>query len=119
MNQRIDEPDDPDDGLVDDGNDSRSHPNNQPSAAPGDGPSPGKAGPGASGSDDALLDVSDPQQVAAYVLDMTLALRNVASNSGMDFLAYLLDMAAEESLALSRRVHDAKISQVNPVRKAG
>lgn len=40
---------------------------------------------------------ANPQETAAYILEMSLALRNVANDSGLDFLAYLLDMAAEEA----------------------
>jgi len=45
---------------------------------------------------------SNPPETATYILEMTLALRNVASDSGLDFLAYLLDMAAEEADGLVR-----------------
>ena len=47
------------------------------------------------------------QDTAAYVLDMTLALRNIANDSGLDFLAYLLDMAAEEADGVVRRESQA------------
>ncbi|MHA1545119.1 MAG: hypothetical protein ACTSUY_01675, partial [Alphaproteobacteria bacterium] len=72
-------------------------------------------------ADSQILNQADPQQVSAYVLDMTLALRNVASNAGLDFLAYLLDMAAEESLDLSRRTKASEIMHpaATPVRKIG
>jgi len=40
---------------------------------------------------------SNPLDTAAYILEMTLALRDIASESKLDFLAYLLDMAAEEA----------------------
>lgn len=38
-----------------------------------------------------------PLESAAYILEMSLVLRNVANDSGLNFLAYLLDMAAEEA----------------------
>ena len=42
------------------------------------------------------------REAAAYILDMSLTLRNIANDSGLVFLAYLLDMAAEEADARSR-----------------
>lgn len=39
----------------------------------------------------------EPVETATYILDMSLALRNIANDSGHTFLAYLLDMAAEEA----------------------
>lgn len=43
-------------------------------------------------------------QAAAYVQDMSLVLRNIANDAGLDFLAYLLDMAAEEA-EVQKRAH--------------
>jgi len=51
---------------------------------------------------------SKPLDTAAYILEMTLALRNAANDSGLDFLAYLLDMAAEEADGLVRA--EAKVT---------
>ncbi|MFV2091999.1 MAG: hypothetical protein ACC634_02835 [Hyphomicrobiales bacterium] len=46
---------------------------------------------------------ADAQQVSAYIFDLAVPLRNVASRAGLDFLAYLLDMVAEEADGLSRK----------------
>jgi len=45
----------------------------------------------------------DQRQTAAYIADMTLALRVLAKRARLNFLAYLLDMAASESVDQSRR----------------
>lgn len=81
-----------------------------PSEVGSSGPSaaPGRAGAtGATG--EAMWPVAplprsaDAQQVSAYIFDLAVPLRNVASRAGLDFLAYLLDMVAEEADGLSRK----------------
>jgi len=57
-------------------------------------PEPRPATPGDPSSD----------EVAAYILDMSLVLRNSANEAGLVFLAYLLDMAAEEADARRRHL---------------
>lgn len=36
-------------------------------------------------------------ETAAYIVELALSLRDLAGGVGLDFLAYLLDMAAEEA----------------------
>ncbi len=45
----------------------------------------------------------DPRETAAYIADMTKSLRLLAQRAGLNFLAYLLDMAATQSLDESGR----------------
>jgi len=47
---------------------------------------------------------TDPAGVAAYIGDMTISLRQMAEQSGLSFLAYLLDLAYEESTIVVRKV---------------
>ncbi len=58
---------------------------------------------------------SKPRETAAYILEMTLALRDVASETKLDFLAYLLDMAAEEADGMLRT--GAKVPAAGPSRE--
>ncbi|VAW16596.1 hypothetical protein MNBD_ALPHA09-1130 [hydrothermal vent metagenome] len=44
---------------------------------------------------------------ALYIVAMTQELRNMAGDSGLDFLAYLLDMAAEEADGVIRHESQA------------
>ena len=48
-----------------------------------------------------LSGAPEPNEAADYILEMSLTLRNIANDSGLEFLAYLLDMAAEEADGLS------------------
>lgn len=39
----------------------------------------------------------DQREAASYIQDMSIGMRNIANDSGLTFLAYLLDMAAEQA----------------------
>jgi len=43
------------------------------------------------------------QEVAGYIADMVLELRNLAADNRMDFLAYLLEMSFQEAFDLSQK----------------
>ncbi len=45
---------------------------------------------------------SDPAGVAAYIGDMTIGLRELADQSDLTFLAYLLDLVYEETTIIAR-----------------
>jgi hypothetical protein len=45
---------------------------------------------------------ADPARVAAYIGDMTIGLRELADQSDLTFLAYLLDLVYEESTIITR-----------------
>ncbi len=44
-----------------------------------------------------------PADVAQYVADMVLELRNMAKDNKLEFLAYLLEMAYQEAFDLSQQ----------------
>ena len=44
-----------------------------------------------------------PEEVAGYIADMVLQLRNMAKEKELDFLAYLLEMSFQEAFDLSSR----------------
>lgn len=44
------------------------------------------------------------EEAAGYIMEMSLTLRNLANDTGLEFLAYLLDMAAEEADMRARDV---------------
>lgn len=49
---------------------------------------------------------SDPQAVAVYIGEMAVELRGLADQSGLAFLAYLLDLVYEESTIVARKRPD-------------
>ena len=51
----------------------------------------------------ALMDDRSPEEVAGYIADMVLQLRNMAKEKELDFLAYLLEMSFQEAFDLSSR----------------
>ena len=51
---------------------------------------------------DGAPDVNDPRQVAAYVADVTLEMRNLARNANLTFLSYLLEMSFQEAFDLTQ-----------------
>ncbi len=53
-------------------------------------------------------DTGDPAQIAAYVADVTLEMRNLAKNANLTFLAYLLEMSFQEAFDLTRQREEAK-----------
>ena len=59
-------------------------------------PDAGAEGPG-------LADDRTPEEVAGYIADMVLQLRNMAKEKELDFLAYLLAMSFQEAFDLSNR----------------
>jgi hypothetical protein len=42
-----------------------------------------------------------PEEVAGYIADMVLQLRNMAKQKDLDFLAYLLEMSFQEAFDLA------------------
>ncbi len=44
----------------------------------------------------------DPREVAVYIADVSLEMRNMARRANMAFLAYLLEMVFQEAFDLSR-----------------
>ena len=48
-------------------------------------------------------DDRSPEEVAGYIADMVLQLRNMAKEKELDFLAYLLEMSFQEAFDLSNR----------------
>ena len=46
---------------------------------------------------------SDPREVAAYIADVSLEMRNMAKRANLAFLAYLLEMVFQEAFDLSQR----------------
>ena len=53
------------------------------------------------------MDASDPARMAAYIEEMTGQLVPIAQRGGLDFLAYLLEMARVEAEARAKeRVFD-------------
>ena len=50
-----------------------------------------------------LADDRSPEEVAGYIADMVLQLRNMAKEKDLDFLAYLLEMSFQEAFDLSSR----------------
>ncbi len=47
-----------------------------------------------------------PADVAGYIADMVLELRNMAKDHQLEFLAYLLEMSFQEAFDLSQRKKD-------------
>jgi len=43
------------------------------------------------------------EEVAGYIADMVLELRNLAADKQMDFLAYLLEMSFQEAFDLAQK----------------
>jgi len=66
---------------------------------------------------DLVSNFADARQASAYILDIAVPLRNVASRAGLDFLAYLLDMVAEEADGQSRNTEKA-ITQQSATRRS-
>ena len=67
----------------------------------------GKRGPAPAPRDPGLRNKSagapeDPLEMAAYIAEITLEMRNMATNAGLPFLAYLLEMAFQEAFDLSQ-----------------
>jgi len=50
-----------------------------------------------------LADDRSPEEVAGYIADMVLQLRNMAKQKELDFLAYLLEMSFQEAFDLSSK----------------
>ncbi len=46
---------------------------------------------------------SDPQVTAEYIGDMVIGLRQLADQSNLAFLAYLLDLVYEETTIITRK----------------
>lgn len=44
-----------------------------------------------------------PAEVAGYIADMVLELRNMAKDSRLEFLAYLLEMSFQEAFDISQK----------------
>ena len=44
-----------------------------------------------------------PEEVASYIADMLLGLRNMAKDKQLEFLAYLLEMSFQEAFELSQK----------------
>ena len=44
-----------------------------------------------------------PAEVAGYIADMVLGLRNMAKENDFEFLAYLLEMSFQEAFDLSQK----------------
>ncbi len=56
---------------------------------------------GQEGAEDATRGA--PGEVASYIADMVLELRNLAADNNMDFLAYLLEMSFQEAFDLAQK----------------
>jgi len=52
--------------------------------------------------------IESPGQVATYIADVSLELRNMAKGSGFEFLAYLLEMTFQEAFDLSQQQQKEK-----------
>ena len=50
---------------------------------------------------------SPAEEVARYIADMTVQLASMASGAKLDLLAYFLNMAHAESIAMARKPPDA------------
>ncbi len=59
--------------------------------------------PGSAGEGPDLTAEKTPEEVAGYIADMVLQLRNMAKQKDLDFLAYLLEMSFQEAFDLSSR----------------
>ncbi len=59
--------------------------------------------PGPAGEGPGLAAEKTPEEVAGYIADMVLQLRNMAKQKDLDFLAYLLEMSFQEAFDLSSR----------------
>ena len=49
-----------------------------------------------------------PEDVAKYIADMVLEMRNMAKDHQLEFLAYLLEMAFQEAFDLSQQDDDGR-----------
>ena len=49
------------------------------------------------------MQFSSDEELATYIADMTLQLRNLAHKADMSFLAYLLEMSFQEAFELSQQ----------------
>ena len=63
-----------------------------------------------SGAHDVMMDmarqegIESPRQVATYIADVSLELRNIARGAGFEFLSYLLEMTFQEAFDLSQQL---------------
>jgi len=48
-------------------------------------------------------EVRSKEEVAGYIADMVLELRNMAKDNELEFLAYLLEMSFQEAFDLSQK----------------
>lgn len=48
-------------------------------------------------------EVRSKEEVAGYIADMVLELRNMAKDNDLEFLAYLLEMSFQEAFDLSQK----------------